>query len=57
MFAFLCIRKLSKVKSNFQMNLNYNYNDNPELIDAIKRGHRGAYWDILRRVSEEIPPL
>jgi hypothetical protein len=38
-------------------NLNYNYNDNPELTDAIKRGHRGAYWDILRRVSEEIPPL
>ncbi len=57
MYAFLCIRKLFKVKSNFQMNLNYNYNDNPELIDAIKRGHRGAYWDILRRVSEEIPPL
>ncbi|MFH0811367.1 MAG: radical SAM protein [Pseudomonadota bacterium] len=38
-------------------NLNYNYNDNPELSDAIKRGHRGAYWDILRRVSEGIPPL
>jgi hypothetical protein len=31
--------------------------DNPELADAIKRGHRGAYWDILRRVSEEISPL
>ena len=38
-------------------NLNYNYNDNPELIEAIKQGHRGAYWDILRRVSEGIPPL
>jgi len=37
-------------------NLNYNYNDNPELIEAIKQGHRGAYWDILRRVSERIPP-
>ena len=37
--------------------LNYNYNDNPELTEAIKRGHRGAYWDILRRVSEGIDPL
>jgi len=38
-------------------NLNYNYNDNPELTEAIKQGHRGAYWDILRRVSEGISPL
>ena len=38
-------------------NLNYNYNDNPELTEAIKRGHRGAYWDILRRLSEGIVPL
>jgi hypothetical protein len=38
-------------------NPDYNYNDNPELTAAIKCGHRGAYWDILRRVSEGIPPL
>jgi len=38
-------------------NPDYNYNDNPELTEAIKCGHRGAYWDILRRVSEGIPPL
>jgi len=38
-------------------NQNYNYNDNPELTEAIKGGHRGAYWDILRRVSEGVPPL
>ncbi len=38
-------------------NLDYNYNDNPQLTAAIKQGHRGAYWDILRRVSEGIPPL
>jgi radical SAM superfamily enzyme YgiQ (UPF0313 family) len=37
--------------------LNYNYNDNPELTAAIRKGHRGAYWDILRRISENIPPL
>ncbi|MFC1856920.1 B12-binding domain-containing radical SAM protein [Thermodesulfobacteriota bacterium] len=38
-------------------NMNYNYNDNPELTEAIRQGHRGAYWDILRRVAEGIPPL
>ena len=37
--------------------MNYNYNDNPELTKAISRGHRGAFWDILRRVSEGIDPL
>ena len=35
--------------------LNYNYNDNSELARAIRCGHRGAYWDILRRVSEGKP--
>ncbi len=29
---------------------NYNYNDNQRLVDAIRQGHRGAYWDILRRL-------
>jgi radical SAM superfamily enzyme YgiQ (UPF0313 family) len=28
---------------------NYNYNANQRLVDAIKKGYRGAYWDILRR--------
>lgn len=28
---------------------NYNYNQNQVLINAIKKGYRGAYWDILRR--------
>jgi len=28
----------------------YNYDDNPELVEAIRAGHRGAYWDILRRL-------
>jgi len=32
---------------------NYNYNDNSLLVNAIKRGYRGAFWDILRRISEE----
>jgi len=28
----------------------YNYNDNAVLQEAIDSGHRGAYWDILRRI-------
>ena len=36
-----------------EANPDYNYNDNPELTEAIKSGHRGVYWDILRRVSKE----
>lgn len=32
-------------------NQNYNYNANEVLVDAIAKGHRGAYWDILRRLS------
>jgi radical SAM superfamily enzyme YgiQ (UPF0313 family) len=30
---------------------NYNYNANQRLSDAIAAGHRGAYWDILRRLA------
>ena len=29
---------------------NYNYNMNDVLVNAIKRGYRGAFWDILRRL-------
>jgi radical SAM superfamily enzyme YgiQ (UPF0313 family) len=32
---------------------NYNYNDNEVLVDAVKNGYRGAYWDILRRLNEK----
>ena len=32
---------------------NYNYNDNSILMEAIKNGYRGAFWDILRRLAEE----
>lgn len=32
---------------------NYNYNDNSVLVQAIKEGYRGAYWDILRRVKDK----
>lgn len=28
----------------------HNYNENLELVEAIKKGARGAYWDILRRL-------
>ena len=30
---------------------NYNYNANRVLEEAIAAGHRGAYWDILRRLE------
>jgi radical SAM superfamily enzyme YgiQ (UPF0313 family) len=30
---------------------NYNYNQNSRLMEAIKQGYRGAFWDILRRVG------
>ena len=29
---------------------NYNYNDNSELVQEIRHGARGAYWDILRKL-------
>jgi tryptophan 2-C-methyltransferase len=35
---------------------NYNYSDNDVLVDAIARGHRGAYWDILRRLQDGLGP-
>jgi len=31
----------------------YNYNQNQVLVEVIKKGYRGAYWDILRRLSTE----
>jgi radical SAM superfamily enzyme YgiQ (UPF0313 family) len=30
----------------------YNYSDNERLVEAIQKGYRGAYWDILRRLAE-----
>jgi len=39
-----------------QAEANYNYNDNTMLVEAIRRGYRGAFWDILRRVAENSPP-
>jgi radical SAM superfamily enzyme YgiQ (UPF0313 family) len=38
---------------------NYNYNANQVLVRAIREGHRGAYWDILRRVHDKpsVPPV
>jgi hypothetical protein len=29
---------------------NYNYNENLLLTQAIQKGARGAYWDILRQI-------
>lgn len=32
--------------------MNYNYNDNSRLVEAIRGGCRGAFWDILRRSAQ-----
>ncbi|MBP1625296.1 MAG: Tryptophanase [Acidobacteria bacterium] len=31
---------------------NYNYNSNLRLVQAIQKGYRGAFWDILRRYTD-----
>lgn len=41
--------------STEDLDANYNYNDNSVLVQAIRQGYRGAYWDILRRVQEGLP--
>jgi len=33
--------------------VNYNYNDNRVLTEAIAAGERGAFWDILRRLADK----
>ena len=38
-------------------NANYNYNENRILVEALNKGHRGAFWDILRRLQDDLPPL
>ena len=32
---------------------NYNYNANDRLVEAIQKGYRGAFWDILRLYESE----
>jgi hypothetical protein len=32
----------------------YNYNENSVLVQAIRAGYRGAFWDILRRLKREL---
>jgi len=31
----------------------HNYNDNTQLVEAIRRGARGAFWDILRGLRND----
>jgi radical SAM superfamily enzyme YgiQ (UPF0313 family) len=31
----------------------HNYNDNMELVEAIREGRRGAYWDILHKLRTD----
>ena len=41
--------------SSQEVDQNYNYNDNTVLVNAIREGYRGAFWDILRRLQEGEP--
>jgi len=46
-----------EVESKFQttegdIDSGYNYNKNQPLVQAIEKGARGAYWDILRRLRQ-----
>ncbi|MBI2864719.1 MAG: cobalamin B12-binding domain-containing protein [Chloroflexi bacterium] len=41
------------VGSREEAGQNYNYNDNSLLVNAIRSGRRGAYWDILRRLRTD----
>jgi len=33
-----------------EQSTDHNYNDNMELVEAIQKGERGAYWDILHEL-------
>jgi hypothetical protein len=39
------------IGSSDKSDKNYNYNENLRLQDAIKKGYRGAYWDILQKLK------
>ena len=41
------------VMSGKDADQNYNYNENTVLMQAIRDGYRGAFWDILRRLAEK----
>jgi hypothetical protein len=43
-------KALHLIKPAFGGPTDHNYNDNIELVEAIKTGARGAYWDILHRI-------
>ena len=58
-FLFDLLEELTRGDSRFlffdptRPEKNYNYNANRVLVDAIRAGHRGAYWDILRQVADQ----
>ena len=58
-FVFDLLEELTRDDSRFlffdptRPEKNYNYNANQVLVDAIRAGHRGAYWDILRQVADQ----
>jgi radical SAM superfamily enzyme YgiQ (UPF0313 family) len=53
------VRRLTESDERFffldpsEADRNYNYNENTMLVEAIRNGARGAYWDILGKVRGE----
>jgi radical SAM superfamily enzyme YgiQ (UPF0313 family) len=43
----------AEVSSAGKPSADHNYNDNAQLVEAIGKGARGAYWDILRKLHSE----
>jgi hypothetical protein len=44
------MEEISPETSTTSQSTDHNYNDNTELVEAIKKGARGAYWDILHTI-------
>lgn len=38
--------------NNSDLSTNHNYDDNTQLVEAIKKGAQGAYWHILRQLRD-----
>jgi len=45
------VARLEEILLRKRVDRNYNYNDNSTLAKAIAEGYRGAFGDILRRIS------
>jgi len=42
---------MEQTPAETQLSTDHNYNDNTRLLELINSGARGAYWDMLRRIT------